>query len=83
PERNELVSFVDGGQIDSNADRIKEILNGIETRNFLIWAVLKEREQALEALKSCPDAEGREALEAYFTGMLGDIDLLEQTDGAK
>ncbi len=45
----------------------------------MIWAALKEREQALEAIKICPNSEGREILESYLNGMFGDIDeLLEQ-----
>jgi geranylgeranyl diphosphate synthase type I len=32
--------------------------------------------QALEAIKTCPNAQGIEVLESYITGMFGDIDLL-------
>ena len=55
---------------------VKEILETIDTKEFLIWAALKEREKALAALGNCPDIEGRMALEAYITGMFGDIDSL-------
>lgn len=80
PEREELVTLVEDDAIATHADRIKEILDHIDTKSFLIWAALKEREQALEAIKICPNAEGREMLESYVTGMFGDIDqLLEKT----
>jgi geranylgeranyl diphosphate synthase type I len=73
PQRDELVSLVKAGEIASHGNRIKEILDSIDTRSFLIWAALKERDQALEAIGICPDPEGREALEAYVTGLFGDI----------
>jgi geranylgeranyl diphosphate synthase type I len=83
-EREELLSIVTANEIASHADRIKEILDHIDTKSFLIWAALKEREQALEAIKICPNAEGREVLESYLTGMFGDIDLLlEKPEGDK
>ena len=73
PKRDELLAFVANKQIATHAQRIEEILDHIDTRSFLIWAALKEREQALEALRVCPDVEGRELLECYITGMFGDI----------
>lgn len=76
PERDELLSLVTDNEIATHAERIKEILDNIDTKSFLIWAALKEREQALEAIKICPNAEGKEVLESYITGMFGDIDLL-------
>ncbi|HBB35199.1 MAG TPA: polyprenyl synthetase superfamily, partial [Cyanobacteria bacterium UBA9273] len=79
PEREELLSIVTANEIAAHAARIKEILDHIDTKSFLIWAALKEREQALKAIKICPNTEGREVLESYITGMFGDIDLLLQT----
>jgi geranylgeranyl diphosphate synthase type I len=84
PERDELLSLVTANEIATHAERIKEILDNIDTKIFLIWAALKEREQALEAIKICPNAEGREVLQSYITGMFGDIDLLlQQAEGDK
>ncbi len=76
PERDELSSIVAAKTISTHAARIKEILDHIDTRAFLIWATLKEREQALESIRICPNSEGKEALESYITGMFGDIELL-------
>ncbi|HBL61891.1 MAG TPA: polyprenyl synthetase superfamily [Cyanobacteria bacterium UBA8803] len=78
PEREELLSIVTANEIPTQAARIKEILDHIDTKSFLIWAALKEREQALKAINICPNTDGREVLESYITGMFGDIDLLLQ-----
>ena len=77
-ERDELRSLVLSNQIASRSERIKEILDNIETRHFLVWAALKEREQALEAISICPNSEGKEVLQSFITGMFGDIDSLLQ-----
>ncbi len=74
--RDELLSLVLANEIAKYAERIKEILDSIDTKDFLVWAALKEREQALEAIQAIPNREGKEAMEAYITGMFGDIDLL-------
>lgn len=76
PDRDELALLVETNQFAAQADRVQEILDKIDTKSFLIWAALKEREQALEAIGICPNPEGREALESFVTGMFGDIDLL-------
>lgn len=74
--RDELLSLVKHDAIAQNAGEVKDILDGIDTKEFLIWAALQEREKALAALGDCPDTHGRMALEAYITGMFGDIDSL-------
>ncbi len=74
--RDELAALVETNQIAAHGERIKEILDTIDARSFMIWAALKERDQALEALTICPDPEGKEALEAYITGLFGDIEPL-------
>ena len=76
PAREELTRMVQNDEVSANADRVKEILDEIEAKSFLLSAALKEREQALEALSICPDTEGKHALDAYITGMFGDIDSL-------
>jgi len=78
PGRSELISYVSAKQVAPNAERIKAILDATDTRNFLLWAALKEREQALAALSICPDGEGKQALYAYVTGMFGDIGALQK-----
>jgi geranylgeranyl diphosphate synthase type I len=78
PCRDELLSLVNNGKLASNAERIKEILDNIDTKNFMLWAALKERDAALKALACCPNPEGKEALVSYITGMFGDIDSLQQ-----
>lgn len=76
PAREELTRMVQNDEVSANADRVKNILDEIEAKNFLLSAALREREQALEALNICPDVEGKHALDAYITGMFGDIDSL-------
>jgi len=76
--RDELLSFVQTSRIANHAERIKDILNGIDARGFLVWAALKEREQALQAIKICPNLEGRKALTTYITAIFKDIDSLLQ-----
>lgn len=80
-DRDELQRIVETHEVAHRGDRIQTILDRIGTKDFLIWAALKERDQALKAIRICPNAEGKEALESYITGMFGDIDLLlKQTD---
>lgn len=77
-DRDEIIAFVRDNQVVSNYERIKEILEKIDTRNFLICVALEERKQALRALEICPDPEGKNALEAYISGLFGDIEVLEE-----
>jgi geranylgeranyl pyrophosphate synthase len=74
PRRDELQSLIDNNQLVTQAARVREILDYVDARSFLIWAALKEREQAIEAIGPCPNSEGKEALESFLTGMFGDID---------
>lgn len=76
PAKGELEDIINSGKIADKSERVIEILNSIDTKKFLYWAALKERELAIEALDCCPDPEGKEALESYITGMFGDIDIL-------
>lgn len=79
PGRSELISYIEGKRIAASAERIAIILDRTDTKNFMLWAALKEREQALEALSACPDNEGKATLHAYITGMFGDLAALQQT----
>ncbi|MGB7519118.1 MAG: polyprenyl synthetase family protein, partial [Spirulinaceae cyanobacterium] len=85
-QREQLLSLVTTKEIATHAEEIKAILDKIDTKGFLVWAALKEREQALEAIKICPNSEGREILESYLNGMFGNIDELlehQQQETAK
>lgn len=74
--RSELATFVRNGQIAAFAQRIKQILDSIDTKQFLLWAAIQQRDEALKALALCPNSDGRAALEAYITSMFGDLDAL-------
>ena len=78
PRREELISYIEGKTVAAHAEDVKAILDELDTRNFMLWAALQERERALDSLSVCPQNEGKEALEAYITGMFGDIRLLQQ-----
>jgi geranylgeranyl diphosphate synthase type I len=65
PARDELVLLVKENQVATNAERVREILDTIDTRSFMIWAALKERNQALEAISICPNTEGKQLLISY------------------
>ena len=80
PKRDELVSLTRAGKVASREERIREILDSIDTKSYLMWAALKERDQALQAISLCPDSEGRQALEAYITGLFGDLEPLMPAD---
>jgi geranylgeranyl pyrophosphate synthase len=76
PDREELAQLVENNQLAAQAERVREILDKINSKTFLIWSALKERDLALEAIDVCPNREGKEALEAFVTCMFGDIDEL-------
>ena len=73
-EKKELQTIVWQNKIVQNARRIKEILDHIDARSYLLWAALEERKKAVEAIQICPDEEGRNALTYYLNGVFGDID---------
>ncbi len=68
-----LLEIVETNTIKRNAKQILKILTDIDTKQFMIWMALKEREAALNEISVCPNEEGKQALEAYITGMFGDI----------
>lgn len=74
PASAELRSLVTSEKLPSRAHRIRELLDELDARTFLVWAALKEREQALSALSPCPDSAGKEALTSIVTGLFGDLD---------
>jgi geranylgeranyl pyrophosphate synthase len=76
PERPTLEALVQSGGLAASAQTVKQILDGIDAKGFMVWAALKEREAALAAADLCPDPEGRAALGAYITGMFGDLDMI-------
>ena len=75
-DREELTQILYANQVSQNVNRIKEILEKVEAKEYLIWSALKQRESGLEAIRILPESDGRDILEAHFTGMFGDIDQL-------
>lgn len=75
-EQKELQMIVWQGRLAEKAQRVKAILDNIDTKSYLIWAALEQRKKALEAIQICPDEEGKNALTYFLNGMFGDIDEL-------
>jgi len=79
PHRDALIEWAQTGQISANAQQIKQILDGIDTKDFMLWAALKEREEAIDALAVCTVSSGVDALTSYITGLFGDMDILRNS----
>ena len=67
PHQMELKQIVWQDHLEIQSRRVKEILDAINTREYLIWAALKEKKQAIEIIGQFPDAAGKEFLEAFAT----------------
>jgi geranylgeranyl pyrophosphate synthase len=76
PETDELRSIVTSAALATRQARVKDILDHMQTRPFMVWAALQERDEALRSLSVCPDSIGKETLTAFITGVFGDIDQL-------
>ena len=74
--REELAEFVHCGTLAQHADRVLEILETIDTREFLVWCGFEERRQALDVLKELAPGEnemadqGRQALRAFVDSLM-------------
>ena len=76
PYHDELAYIVEQNLVSAEAERVREIFDHVDAKSFMLWAAIKEREQALEALTPCPDDEGKAALTAFVTSIFGDIDSI-------
>lgn len=79
PRCGELAGLIAGGRLAAEAERARAILDGIDTREFLVWAALEEHRQALACLADLPAPEedssgeaaaGREAMAAFADAVL-------------
>lgn len=78
-QQEELLIIVKDARIAFKAEKIRTILDQIDTRNYLVWMAMKHRELALEAIENCPNQEGKEALEARFTAMFSNVEDLTES----
>jgi geranylgeranyl diphosphate synthase type I len=76
PDRDLLESIVHDGRIAAHHHAIRQILDRIDVRTFLIWAALQHREKALRALEPVPAGPGPAFLNDFITGCFGNIDEL-------
>lgn len=76
PDQDKLLRWIREGKVKENAKEIKIILEGIGTREYLIWAAFQERGIALENLEKCSENQGKAILQNWVTGIFGDINDL-------
>ena len=87
--RAELADIVNTGCLANNADRVKAILDSIDTREFLVWCAFEEHKQAISCLQELPpiksddEKNGRDALRVYanllMTGWENLLDKFDQS----
>ena len=86
PDRGLLRAIVGDRQLARHEGTVREILDRIDVRAFLVWAALQHREQALRALAALPAVEVSRAgvtfLEDFVTGSFGNIETLLHGSGA-
>lgn len=76
PRKQWLQEIVSQGQLAGHADEVIGILSELETRKYLVWRALQERNKAVQLVRKLPDEEGQKALDALFTGMFGDLEAM-------
>ncbi|MDX1997431.1 MAG: polyprenyl synthetase family protein [Thermoanaerobaculia bacterium] len=78
----ELGEIVRRGQLAAQAGRVRELLDGTDTREFLVWSAFEERDRAFAELATLGPATdeitalGRAALEAIAAGLIADWETL-------
>ncbi len=65
PDQMELKQIVWRDQLQLQSKRVKEILDKINTQDYLVWAALKEKKLAMELIANCAEQEGKEFLTAF------------------
>lgn len=80
--REELREIVRRGQLAAHAGRVRALLDGTDTREFLVWSAFEERDRAFAALAELgppggePEVVAREALQAITAGLIADWESL-------
>jgi geranylgeranyl pyrophosphate synthase len=71
PARDELAKIVQRGSLAQHSEQVVQILELIDTREFLVWSAFEERKQAISCLQGLPATisderqAGLDALTAY------------------
>src|SRR3990172_325774 len=68
PGKTELADIIQQDQLALHQQRVIEILDATDAKGYLMWAALQERKRALEAVKPCPNEEGKQLMEAFLMG---------------
>lgn len=77
PRREELRQLVEQTGVQEAAEEIRRLLDAMDAREFVVWAALKERKAALQALRRCPGDTS--TLVDYVTGVFARLDLILDT----
>ena len=83
PHQMELKQIVWQDHLEIQRKRVKEILDLINTCDYLIWAALKEKKQAIEMIRQCPDAAGKDFLEAFTIESFSRISALDRLENVE
>lgn len=67
--RDDLRVMFETESLGRNAERVRRLLDRINTREFLLWAAIAEREQAIEELGICPNPNGARLLEIFVNSL--------------
>lgn len=74
--RSELAGLVAANDGTAGAGEIRAILDGLPTREFVLWAALQERDLAVAALGDLPPGPGVAALTDYSAMLFCNLDQL-------
>lgn len=80
--REELRVLLAAPDAAAHGQAIREILDSIQTRDFMVWAALQERDAGLAALAACPGKAGVAVLTAYATVIFAHLDEVTGMDPA-
>jgi geranylgeranyl diphosphate synthase type I len=69
PRRDGLIDLVRTRQLALRAHDVRNWLDAIDTRGFMIWAALEQRAQAVQSLSLCQEMAGRHALESFVNSL--------------
>ena len=75
-DKKALFNIVSNNSLAVNSALVLKILNDTNTKEYLLWAALQQREKAFEAISILPDNEGTQIMRAFFDSIFGDIEEL-------
>lgn len=76
--QKELKSIVEAGKLAESAELVMEILRTAESKEFVLYAALQERQRALDFLGYLPVSGARATLEMYLETVFSEFDVLRE-----